>query len=55
MDYFMIGCLIFIVYICVYCIVNRICNCIEKCSSNRAVGMQYYAMTTNKNIKEKEN
>lgn len=37
MEYFQLACLIFVIYLCTYGIINRICNCIEKCSTNKAI------------------
>ena len=36
MNYFNLAILTFIVYICVYTIINRICTCIEQCSIAKA-------------------
>lgn len=38
MDYVLAAIVIFMVYIAVYSIVNRICNCVEHCSTAKAVG-----------------
>lgn len=37
MEYFQTACLIIVIYLCTYGIINRVCNCIEKCSANKAI------------------
>ena len=39
MDYVLAAIIIFMIYISVYSIVNRICNCIEHCFTAKAVGV----------------
>lgn len=53
MEYFQIACLIFVVYLCTYGIINRICNCIEKCSTNSSASRAI--SKTNFNLGKKEN
>lgn len=36
MEVLQYGLLIFLVYLCVYAIVNRICRCVETCSRNKS-------------------
>ena len=59
MNYFAIGLLTIITYICIYSIINRICTCIENCARSKAIGKMTIADKDNEVLKnesgEKEN
>lgn len=41
MTSFEIGILVFLIYLCVYSLINRICKCIESCAMSKMVGQNF--------------